>query len=187
MKKFFIAICAALAAVSASDVYAGENVYFYGVDFSEVKVVGAAETEAEFAKAFAGINMLLVSEQEKYDFSRAVGSYVIPYPDMMIEQSRTNDYSGMLVYHYVNPEIDIEGKIQSYRLSQDSGVGMVLIARVLDKPRATATYEAVLFDVATREVLQKVQVSSNARGFGLRNYWAGSVYSLTKRKLFKSR
>lgn len=41
-----------------------------------------------------------------------------------------------------------------------------------------------ILDVATREVLQKVQVSSNARGFGLRNYWAGSVYSLTKRKLF---
>lgn len=158
------------------------KVYFYGIDFSEVKVVAADETEKDFAAAFSSINLLLLTEQEKYDFSKVLQMNVVPYPDSMIEQSTYNDYSEMMVYRYQRDTINLSEKIQSYKLPHDSGVGFILIACVLDKSTGTATYEAVLFNVATRELMNNSRVTTKAGGFGLRNYWARTVYNLTLRK-----
>ena len=45
--------------------------YVYGVDYTQAKVFAADESIADFTKAFEGINMLLLSESDKYDFTRA--------------------------------------------------------------------------------------------------------------------
>ena len=44
----------------------------------------------------------------------------------------------------------------------------------------------LFFDIATRDILQKREVKGYAEGFGLRNYWARTVYNIIKRtKIYK--
>jgi len=42
----------------------------------------------------------------------------------------------------------------------------------------------IAFDIATRKILSKREVSGKAGGFGLRNYWAGSVYNIIKKEMY---
>ena len=58
---------------------------------------------------------------------------------------------------------------------------MVFIAQFLDKSNARGTYEVVFFNTETKEIIEEWITDGKARGFGLRNYWAGSVYSALKK------
>lgn len=55
-----------------------------------------------------------------------------------------------------------------------------MIATLLDKSTNKATYKVVLFDVETRKILKEKEFTSKAGGFGLRNFWARTIYTLTK-------
>lgn len=182
MKRYITILISMLSFIFAANAQNDETLYFYGVDFSQVQVIAANETEQEFAKAFSGINFLLVSEREKYDFSKVMNQPVSAHPDHMIEQSLSNDYSAMKVYRYENSDIDVAKMVESYNFKQKSGQGLILIAVYLDKPAGSACYEAVLFDINTREILRQNRLTSLAGGFGLRNYWARTVYNLTLRE-----
>lgn len=181
MKRFALALISIFAFLSYAGAQNDDVVYFYGVDFSEVKVIAAAESEQDFAKAFSAINLLLLNEAEKYDFSRVLNKNVEVYPDQMVEKSLSNDYSAMKVYRYEEQTIDIADKIKSYKLPHESGTGFVIIARYLDKNTGTAAHHVVLFDIFTREIISQNKLVSEAGGFGLRNYWARTVYNLALR------
>ena len=181
MKRFVLTLISIFALVSYAGAKNDDLVYFYGVDFSEVKVIAAAESEQDFAKAFSGINLLLINEAEKYDFSRVLNLNVEVYPDLMIEKSLSNDYTGMKVYRYEDHTINIADKIKSYKLPHESGVGFIIIAQYLDKNTGTACHHVVLFDIFTREIIIQNKLVSEAGGFGLRNYWARTIYNLSLR------
>ena len=40
----------------------------------------------------------------------------------------------------------------------------------------------MLFDPATQEVILQMDMAGKPGGFGLRNYWAGSVYNALKKQ-----
>ena len=58
----------------------------------------------------------------------------------------------------------------------------MLIATTLDKGNGIGYYTAVLFDPATQEVILQMDMTGKPGGFGLRNYWAGSVYNALKKQ-----
>jgi hypothetical protein len=71
-------------------------------------------------------------------------------------------------------------------VSYNHGMGLVMIMETLDKPAETGTFVFVLFDIDTRTVTRHWTLSGVAGGFGLRNYWAHSVYdALSKVKTYK--
>ena len=78
----------------------------------------------------------------------------------------------------------LSGKLKELRkmnnLSQKEGVGVVLIAKLLNKPLEKAIYDLVIFDISTRNILYIKEVVGEASGFGLRNYWAGSIYDILR-------
>ena len=162
--------------------------YVYGIDFSEVKVSGAKETETneKFAQAFIAINTLLISEPESYDFSRMLGGTAAVVLEPLFQKLEDCDYSDLRQRTPVIPKIDAASVVKGYVLPQTSGYGVVLVAKLLDKISDKAFYDLVVFDIATRNVLIKQEVSGNAGGFGLRNFWAASVRDVLKKtKLYK--
>ena len=60
--------------------------------------------------------------------------------------------------------------------------GLVLVATTLDKGNGLGYYTAVLFDPATHEIITQMDMVGKPGGFGLRNYWAGSVYNALKKQ-----
>lgn len=178
MKKllFIIACIFSISILHAKDI---KTCYVYGVDFTHAKVYAAEESVEQFAQAFEGINMLLITEPEKYDFSFMLDSYRTTLSlDPMMKLLSSCDYSDLKTYNREFPEIDCAQCVKSYDLPQTEGMGVVLIAKMLDKPNRLAIYNVVLFDIATREIIAQDEVAGYAEGFGLRNYWARTVYNI---------
>jgi hypothetical protein len=179
MKKFLLMLVCVL---NLTTLYAqsSEKIYVYGIDYSYAKVYAAEESAEQFSKAFESINMLIVSEPKKFDFSRIFRKKVEVVIEPMLKVVSSSDYSDLITLNstYENPQYS--EIIKKYELPQTEGIGAVLVAKLLDKPHNKAHYELITFDIATREILSQKEVSGKAGGFGLRNYWAGSVYKVIK-------
>ena len=98
----------------------------------------------------------------------------------MLQLSAACNYDGLKILKTTYEECNSEAVVSTYTLPQSEGLGVVLVAKLLNKPQAVATYDVVIFDIATRKVLSKKEVTGEARGFGLRNYWANTVYRVLR-------
>lgn len=177
MKRLlFMLMC--IFSISMLSAQNNEKIYVYGVDYSFAKVYAAEESVEQFAKAFEGINMLIITEPEKYDFSRVVGKRVDVVIEPMLKVVTSADYANLKSFNSTYEEPDYSEIVKNYNIPQTEGVGLVFIAKVLNKPMAQASYELITFDISTREILLKEEVSGNVGGFGLRNYWARSLYNV---------
>ena len=153
---------------------------FYGVDYSCVSVIGANEQPAEFIKAFEAINRLFLSEPKKYDVAGFTGIDIL---STSVEQA--NEALGGLAAEQFMPrstKADIAAQLLARYNNGSGNKGLVLIATTLDKGNGIGYYTAVLFDPATQEVLLQMDMAGKPGGFGLRNYWAGSVYNALKKQ-----
>ena len=184
MKKTLLVLLCMISAI-ALNAQTSKN-YVYGVDYTHAKVFAADESIADFTKAFEGINMLLLSESDKYDFTRVLGKTANIVIEPIMKITAIADYDNMMTLSNIYDEPNTAEIVRNYELSQTEGTGVVMIAKFLDKPNARATYDIVVFDIATRKILQEREVIGVAEGFGLRNYWARTVYNVIKRtKLYK--
>lgn len=155
---------------------------FYGVDFSNTKVCGADETDEQFRKAFGGINGLFISESKKYDVSKAfkkefrtldLDVAIMRSADAKLERSKPNEVCEMT-------DDQVNDILSAYGAPGEDGVGVLIIAELLSKKDLTASYNVVFFDIATKNVLYFNRVSGSPGGFGLRNFWAGSVKDMLR-------
>lgn len=187
MKKIvlFLFLIAGLSASAQNKEVLSEidEVNFYGVDFSQVRVFGASESYEEFKSAFDGINNLFLSEPKKYDVAKFInkqvnGYYVGETADRIKlldrKEYRTTDEN------YQVEEDALQGVIKELKIDEDEGVGLILVAELLNKAKNRGTYHIVYFDIQTREILDSWVASGKARGFGLRNFWAYSVLNVLK-------
>lgn len=179
MKKFILSfICIILGFILSDAQSKDSGFYVYGVDFSEVKVFGASESVDDFSKAFTGINMLLLSEPGKYDFSRVFRRKVDVDIAPVLQKLGESDFSEMMTFSSGLQELDCAEIVKGYNLSHTEGTGAVLIARQLNKGTDIGHYYLVVFDIATREISEQMEVQGKTGGFGLRNYWARTVYNV---------
>ena len=165
-----------------------DKLTFFGVDFSMAKVYGADETAEQFKDAFYGINTLFQREPKKYDTAKAFDAVVttdLETSRNLIEQIKKADlFASDDSYEFTNEEI--AEHIRQFNTGNANGYGAVFIAGLLNKGKTQATYNVVVFDIASKDIILNRQFTERARGFGLRNYWAYSVYkTLNKVKKIK--
>ena len=185
MKKcfFFLVYFLSITVMKAQN---KELYYVYGVDYTHAKAYAVTESLEKFVKAFEDINMLIIREPEKYDFSRIVRKRVKVVIEPMLKIVTMGEYENLISLNEDYEEPDYTEIIKNYDIPQTEGIGIVLIAKLLNKPYEIATYELIQFDIATRDILYSREVKGEAGGFGLRNYWAASVYNVIKRtKIYK--
>ena len=75
---------------------------------------------------------------------------------------------------------DIETFVSLYDTKEKSGIGILFLAESLNKSMKEAYYHFVAIDMKTKEILFHERLRGKPKGFGLRNYWAGSIYSVIK-------
>ncbi len=185
------AICFSAAAQKKSSPLAGlGSMTFYGIDFSKGRVYGAADEPEKLRKAFGDINMLFIMEPEKYDVAKFVGK---PMNDIRIDAvTNMNDtipldsIKTLVKGHSIGDSAIVQTVKDLCIVSYNHGMGLVMIMETLDKPAELGTFVFVLFDIDTRNVISHWKLSGEPGGFGLRNYWAHSVYeALEKVKTYK--
>jgi len=177
---------------TAEDFFIGRDpVQWLGIDFSQVKLVGdfsqfgghGSKDPGELkTQYFPAWNRLILNEPEKYDLREFLRLRDIEINIKMImkrnDKAETDD---MLTYNpeYLNKE-DIRKIINSYDLTGEEGLGMVLIAESLNKIDEEAYFHFVVLNLKTKEVLISERLRGTPSGFGIRNYWAGAVYEILK-------
>ena len=163
---------------------------FYGIDFSKGRVYGAADEPEKLRKAFGDINMLFITEPEKYNVAKFVGK---PMNDIRIDAvTNMNDtipldsIKTIVKGHTISDSVIAQTVKDLQIVSYNHGLGLCMIMETLDKPGELGTFIFVLFDIDTRKVTSHWTLSGKPAGFGVRNYWAHSVYeALEKVKTYK--
>ena len=150
------------------------SVTFYGIDFTRAKVYGAKEGPMQF-----------ITEPKKYDIGKRLGVNVeVTSLEAVNDANKTINPDEIMTTNsgYTLDEKQIEEVIKTLPiLSQEEKTGLIMVAMLLNKADARATYQIVFFNTKTREILYSAPTNGKARGFGLRNYWAGSVHSAMKK------
>lgn len=161
-----------------------QSIKFYGVDYSQAKVFGADESPIQFKDAFRRINELFITEAKKYNVEKQLKKEVTEISLDAVNQVNENINVAELMTtkrEYSLSKEQIKAAIEALPIQKTPGVGMVFIAQFLDKSNARGTYEVVSFNTETKEIIEEWITDGKARGFGLRNYWAGSIYSALKK------
>lgn len=181
MKKILAIAVALLTLTTVSAQKTVErNVNYYGVDFSKTKVFGADETGYEFKAAFDRINYLVIHEWSKYDPERFLRKRIVT-TDISVAQLGNDAIDPFEIKttssRYSLTEEDFAEMVSVYNIAEEEGTGLVIVGGFLNKMAETGTFYIVYFDIASREVLQTERLLGRAKGFGLRNHWAGALYS----------
>lgn len=175
----------ACGAQTCSELAGISRITLYGVDFSHTKVCFAYETPDEFISAFERINVLFLSESEKYvhPIERRLDRPVTRIDlDSSIKGLERIDRKTMMLKSTA-PQISdeqIRNLVNSVDTKDGNETGLLIIAESLNKAERKGHFIFVLFDEQTRNIVSSWRASGNAGGFGLRNYWAGALHGAIK-------
>jgi hypothetical protein len=179
-----MAVSGAIAQTPAEVLAHGSEVTFLGIDFSGSKgVVLEASAEEMRDDIFPAINTLMLVEEQKYNIKKALlKSEVTNDPRETDRMNATLDVANFSVYSLkeitpLTPDV-IAKMVKQYNLKGKKGIGLVFIAESLDKIHTLGTYYLVYFSMPEGKVILSKKFTGTARGFGLRNYWAHTIYNI---------
>lgn len=165
--------------------------YWYGVDYSNVKLIGDFTTPASTKvndhtlirdRYFKSWNDLIVRERNKFSVETMLHKEPVIYKTGMIDSINFKIQVDSLegdVGRLLEDKL-VVNSISNYNLIQNQGVGIVLIAEYMDKIHIKASHILVVFNIESREILLKERFETIPVGFGMRNYWAGAIYKIFK-------
>ena len=142
-----------------------QSIKFYGVDYSQVKVFGADESPLQFKDAFRRINELFITEAKKYNVGKQLRKEVTEISLDAVNQVNRNINESELMTTKTEYSLDkeqIKTAIEALPIQKTPGV-------------------VVFFNTETKEIIEEWITEGKAGGFGLRNYWAGSIHSALKK------
>ncbi|SFE15018.1 hypothetical protein SAMN05518672_104667 [Chitinophaga sp. CF118] len=157
---------------------------YLGVDFTLAKVQGEVASANEIRDKFEAINTVIATEVKKYDvagaFQRSTSTNELSMINKLnesasTEKMKTDNLSDL--EKNVKPE-DVNKHVKAYDLSGKKGIGLVFIIDGMSKTNKEATMYVTLIDLASKKVLMAERMTGKAQGFGLRNYWAYTVYKV---------
>lgn len=162
---------------------------FYGVDFSKGRIYGSVDEPQKLRTAYADINMLFITEPEKYNVAKYTGKPMNEVrPDAVTNMNDTIPDDSLKTFEktHVISDADIEQTLKGLNIVRGSGLGLVMIMQYLDKPAEKGTFVFVLFNVEERTIVRRWTMTGTPGGFGLRNYWAHAILDvLSKVKTYK--
>ena len=150
---------------------------FYGVDFSQVNVVGSDDPKEKFIIAFNGIDQLLITKPKKYDLAKYAKVNIIN-TNTDLAKERISILENRDFINGEAPIIDINEFIKIY--NKEGKNGIIIVAKELNKPLTIGKYLYIFFNGETGEVIKSYEKDGKPGGFGLKNYWAGSLLDSMK-------
>ncbi len=192
---------------SINKVLDAQDVTFYGLDFSALQLVhkdgfydaeGTPICDKMRDTYFPAWNNMMQIERKKYDLSKFLG---FKRYSINLEQSNTKNLEDLKsTFEGANCiSENIPGHIskskaaevlKGYNTESDKNpIGLIIIPEMFSKQLLIGVYSIVYFDTKTKDVLMTDVVEGKPKGFGVRNYWIGSLYAGLKSysKIIKAR
>ena len=167
------------------------EVTWLGLDFSAAKFIGDRErlgSESDLHHLLDALNELMVKEADKYNVAAALQKKKVEYAtDVTTEHNAGLDVLAMISpdgkdHVHLSPD-GVQEIISAYDFKGNSGTGMMLNVESLNKLVEEGSFWVTFVNMANKEVLFTERLTAPPSGFGMRNFWAGSVNGvLTKIK-----
>lgn len=162
-----------------------EKLTNFGIDYSLAKVYGGKDSGYQYWITYADINELFISKSKTFDIGKRLG---IPIEVVSLQavnevnKSINPDQIVTTEANYMPTEAQIRESIQKLPiLSQEEKYGIVTICLFMNKEKDLATYQFVVFNTKTREIIEQWTNTGKALGIGLKNYWSYSVHNAIKK------
>jgi hypothetical protein len=193
MKKFFIFILLAANSFSfaqtkysAKDFFTAKEIVWYGIDYSKAKFIGsfgqfkdAGEVNGNTLvnKYFSGWNLVIIREPEKYDIAKFFKkeSFKSDLTAVNKINGETSPEGIMQENDYTLDEKMLPAMVKKYTGEQKDGIGVAFITESYNHSKESATYYAVVFDIASRQILISEKYTEKPGGFGIKNYWISTA------------
>ena len=157
----------------------------YGIDYSLAKVFGGKESGHQYWVTYADINELFISKSKTFDIGKRLG-----IPVEVVSLQAVNDVNKQINpdhikttdNNYMPTDAQIAEAVKKLPiLSQEEKYGIVMICLFMNKATDQATYQFVVFNTKTREIVEQWTNTGKALGIGLKNYWSFSVHNAIKK------
>jgi len=181
---FLILVVQVSTAQTKSDVFDPSiKVTWLGLDFTDAKFIGDRErygSESDFRRLIEAWNTLIITEKDKYNIATATQRAKVEYStDVTTEHNVALDVLPMYTdseKEYLHLSRDrVSEIVAEYDFKGLSGVGLMFNIESFSKTHVEAAMWITFVSMDTKEVLFTERLTAPPGGFGLRNYWAGSI------------
>lgn len=185
-----IALMFALAAVSPvfaqskSDVFNPDTeIIWLGLDFTGAKFIGDRErlgSTSDIRHLLDALNELMVKEADKYNVAAALKRKQVQNAiEVTMEHNAELDILSLISaedndHVHLSPDL-VEQIISDYDFKGKSGIGLIFNVESLNKLIEEGSFWVTFVNMGTKEVLFTERLTAPPSGFGMRNFWAGSV------------
>lgn len=187
VKTLFILMLIApslVAQTTSRDVFdPNTKVTWLGLDFTEAKFLGDRErygSESDMRKLLEAWNNFFIVEADKYNIAACIERTKVEK-----EISVTGDHNGELdvLAMYSDSEKDylhlsrerVSEIVSSYDFKGLSGIGLMFNIESFSKIHVEGSMWVTFIDLGSKEVLFTERMFAPPGGFGVKNYWAGSI------------
>ena len=159
------------------------EVTWLGLDFSGAKFIGDRErlgSESDIRHLLDAINELMINEADKYNVAAAIQKQTVDNEiDVTMEHNAELDVLAMISadgkdHVHLNRSL-VEEIISSYDFKGKSGIGLIFNVESFNKLLEEGSFWITFVNMGSKEVLFTERVTAPPSGFGMRNFWAGSV------------
>ena len=175
-------------AQTIQDVFKAEtNLTWLGIDFSGVKILGHTDIEVEdfTNRQFAGINELVLNEPKKFDLPKAFHKATVT-TDISIVRAKNKGLDPDKIKSANDADrtrftnATIEKMVKGYDFGGKKGVGVVIIMESMSKTAERSSMYITFINMSNGKVIHTERIEEKVGGFGLRNYYAKSIYEMLK-------
>ncbi len=151
-----------------------------GIDYSAAKFIGAAgfTDPQELPTIIQAWNDFVLTEPKKYNVDAALGSSDVTI-DLALTNAKNKDLSPEDMIQedeHTLTEAQVREVAAGYDLSGIQGVAVLLVAESYNKKLVEGSHWVVKLDAQRGEIQSVERYVAKPRGFGLRNYWAYTIY-----------
>ncbi|WP_276369815.1 hypothetical protein [Chryseolinea sp. H1M3-3] len=159
------------------------QITWLGLDFSGAKFIGDRErlgSESDIRHLLDAINELMIKEADKYNVAAALKRKTVENAiDITNEHNAELDILSMISaegkdHIHLKPD-DVDQIISTYDFKGKSGIGLMFNVESFNKVIEEGSFWITFINMGTKEVLFTERLTAPPSGFGMRNFWAGSV------------
>jgi len=181
-----------------SDVFnPSTDITWLGLDFSGAKFIGDRErlgSESDIRHLIDAINELMITEADKYNVAAAIQRQTVDNEiEITNEHNAELDVLAMISRdgkdHVHLNRSQVEEIISSYDFKGKSGIGLMFNVESFNKLLEEGSFWITFVNMGSKEVLFTERLTAPPAGFGMRNFWAGSVNGILakiKKKEFEN-
>ncbi|MFN8116142.1 MAG: hypothetical protein U0W65_08515 [Bacteroidia bacterium] len=199
MKKIILSLLmvstlSVFAQFTAKDVFSSKTIVWYGLNFSEAKMVGQFD-QAMGAGPASGSdiknkwipqwNSLIMTEQKNFKIKEAFQKDEVFYDITPTEKQNQNinsdDLMSFNTYTFKDAQKTAKEIVSKLKGGEKTeGIGVTFIVESFNKSMDEAVVYVTVFDIKTKNVLILERMVGKPMGIGLRNFWAGAMKHVIK-------